>query len=57
MTDYLRLKYLLNRRTATRPKEREDKVIAITLGLVVDVLIVAKQKKFPKKFFLLNHEK
>ena len=57
MTDYLRLKYLLNRRTATRPKEREDKVIAITLGLVVDVLIVAKQKKFPKKFVLLNHEK
>ena len=57
MTDYLRLKYLLNRRTATRPKECKDKVIAITLGLVVDVLIVAKQKKFPKKFFLLNHEK
>lgn len=26
VTDYLRLKYLLNRRNATRAKEREDKV-------------------------------
>ena len=26
VSDYLRLKYLLNRRNATRAKEREDKV-------------------------------
>ena len=33
--------------------------LAISFVLVVDVLIVAKQKKSPKNsnFFLLNHEK
>lgn len=33
VNDYLRLKYLLNRRNTTRAKEREDKVRAILCGL------------------------
>lgn len=40
VNDYLRLKYLLNRRNATRAKEREDKVSKAGLSSLIDLVCV-----------------
>lgn len=53
VSDYLRLKYLLNRRNTTRAKEREDKVrhwLDLVHGCHIFIQFLICQKSFPCLF-------